>query len=294
MATRSGPVVVGIDGSPGADAALEWASAEAHARGCELRVVFAYGNEYTGGAIGLYGRVPLPDRARVVAASESVLDAALRRVGELDPDLVVSGDIVDETPARTLLAESKDAALVVIGSRGLKAFGSAVLGSVGATVAARAQCPVVVVRGPAGRPEDNASVVVGIDAAGTAPQVLDFAFQYASLHGLRLRAVLCWHRDPVADLAWHPQPPPPPQTEMWLSEALAGWRERYPDVVLREEVVRDQPAIGLAQVASGQHLLVVGSRGRSALAGTLLGSVSQGVLHHATCPVTVVPVAEGD
>lgn len=293
MSTRSGPVVVGIDGSPGADAALEWATAEAHARGSELRVVFAFGNQYTG-AVGLYGRVPLPDRARVVAAGERVLDAALNRVGELDPDLEVGGDIIDEAPARALIAESKDAALVVIGSRGLKALGSAVLGSVGSAVAARAHCPVVVVRGPAGLPEENASVVVGVDAEGTAAQVLEFAFDYASQHELRLRAVLCWHRDPIADLAWHPQPSPPPQAEMWLSEALAGWRERYPDVVVREEVIRDQPAIGLAQVAMAQYLLVVGSRGRSALAGTLLGSVSQGVLHHATCPVAVVPVGEGD
>jgi nucleotide-binding universal stress UspA family protein len=75
-----------------------------------------------------------------------------------------------------------------------------------------------------------------------------------------------------------------------LSEALAGWRERYPDVDVHGAVIRDHAVAGLVSESTAERLLVVGSRGRHALAGTLLGSVSQGVLHHATCPVAVVPL----
>jgi nucleotide-binding universal stress UspA family protein len=78
-------------------------------------------------------------------------------------------------------------------------------------------------------------------------------------------------------------------TEAWLSEALAGWREKYPDVEVHSGVVRDAPVPGLVAASVGQSLLVVGTRRRHSLAGALLGSVSQGVLHHAVCPVAVVP-----
>jgi nucleotide-binding universal stress UspA family protein len=101
--------------------------------------------------------------------------------------------------------------------------------------------------------------------------------------------VLCWHPDRLAEMMWRAEPPAPARAEAWLSEALAGWREKYPDVVVHSGVIRDHPVSGLLTTAAAQDLLVVGSRGRHALAGTLLGSVSQGVLHHAACPVALVP-----
>jgi nucleotide-binding universal stress UspA family protein len=76
-----------------------------------------------------------------------------------------------------------------------------------------------------------------------------------------------------------------------LSEALAGWQEKYPDVDVHPAVVRDHPASGLLAAAAAQHLLVVGTRGEHALLGTVLGSVTQAVLHHASCPVAVIPHA---
>jgi nucleotide-binding universal stress UspA family protein len=90
-------------------------------------------------------------------------------------------------------------------------------------------------------------------------------------------------------LSVRPEQPAPEGVEAWLAETLAGWQEKFPDVTVHREVIRDYAVAGLLTASTGQHLLVVGNRGRHALAGTLLGSVSQGVLHHATCPVAVVP-----
>jgi nucleotide-binding universal stress UspA family protein len=153
----------------------------------------------------------------------------------------------------------------------------------------RPQCSQAGVRGPAGPAEEGASVVVGVDATEASEIVLKFGFDHASRHHAPLRAVLCWHPDLLAMIRGRPEPPAPARVEAWLSEALAGWRERYPDVDVHSEVIREHPPDGLLLTSQAQHLLVVGTHGRHAMAGALLGSVSQGVLHHATCPVAVVP-----
>jgi nucleotide-binding universal stress UspA family protein len=92
-------------------------------------------------------------------------------------------------------------------------------------------------------------------------------------------------------MSWRAGPAAPARADAWLSEALAGWREKYPDVVVHAEVIRAHPVAGLVSASTAQYLLVVGKHGHHAMTGTLLGSVSQGVLHHATCPVAVVPSA---
>ncbi|HET6210605.1 MAG TPA: universal stress protein, partial [Jatrophihabitans sp.] len=128
-----------------------------------------------------------------------------------------------------------------------------------------------------------------VDGTAASEAVLRFGFEHADRHGTPLRAVLCVHPDLLASMLWRPEPPAPERAQAWLSESLAGWRTDFPDVVVHPEVTREHPVDGLISASFGQHLLVVGSHGRHALAGTLLGSVSQGVLHHASCPVAVVP-----
>jgi nucleotide-binding universal stress UspA family protein len=72
---------------------------------------------------------------------------------------------------------------------------------------------------------------------------------------------------------------------------MAGWQDKYPDVAATSAVLDAHPVGGLVEASLSEYLLVVSKRGRGARAGTVLGSVSQGVLHHATCPVAVVPVS---
>lgn len=104
------------------------------------------------------------------------------------------------------------------------------------------------------------------------------------------RSVLCWRRDPLAEMLWRGSPAAPERADELLAEALAGYRADYPDVQVQAGVMRDRAADALVGAAAGQNLLVVRSRGRSALSAAMLGSVSQAVLHHATCPVAVVPI----
>ena len=73
-----------------------------------------------------------------------------------------------------------------------------------------------------------------------------------------------------------------------LAESLAGWREKYPDVDVRELVLQEFPVESLIAQSAGAALMVVGSRGKGGFTGLLLGSVSQGVLRGAHCPLAVV------
>jgi nucleotide-binding universal stress UspA family protein len=228
---------------------------------------------------------------RAGEVTADLLAKAAARATELAPE--VATEPVEDDAAHALVEAAANASMIVLGSRHHGGAGSVVLGSVSSAVAAHAACPVVVLRGPAGPAAEHAEVVVGVDGRPSSEAVLAFAFDYASRRTVALRAVLCWHPDPLAEMMWRPQQPAPAQAAAWLSEALAGWRERYLDVTVHSGVERAHPVAGLVDASNGQHLLVVGSRGRHGLAGTLLGSVSQGLLHHANCPVAVVHSAQG-
>jgi nucleotide-binding universal stress UspA family protein len=287
MPALAQPILVGIDDSPGADHALRWAVEEAAVHGRPLRLVYAFPRSFT--SFPDYWEVGDVDRQASQDAADRVIVRAVDTVQVLDPELDVAGDAVEGDPVQVLLDASGRASELVLGSRHHKAFGSAVLGSVSAAVSARAACPAIVVRGSYGTPAAGSAVVVGVDATEASDTVLGFAFDYASWHGVAVRPMLCWHPNVLAPMGWRAESPAPARAEAWLHEALAGWQEKYPDVVVQPEVIREYPTSGLVIASTRQRLLVVGSHGRHALSGTLLGSVSQGVLHHARCPVAVVP-----
>jgi nucleotide-binding universal stress UspA family protein len=289
MSARGRTVVVGINESPGAEAAVRWAMDDACLSRAPVRLVYAYEWHLRYQQIPLYVDIAESELHHSRNVAEQFVATMIDRVRALGPGVDVTGAAIAGNPAAALIDESADASMLVVGSRHLKALGSVMIGSVSAAAAARARCPAVVVRGPAGSPDDGAAVVVGVDGTDASEAVLEFGFEQASRHRAALHAVLCWHPDLVALATGRPQPPAPPRVEAWLSEALAGWREGYPDVEVDAQIVRDHPSDGLLVASASQYLLVVGGRGRHALTGTLLGSTSQSVLHHATCPVAVVP-----
>jgi nucleotide-binding universal stress UspA family protein len=290
MTPQRNPVVVGVDGSPGSDAAVRWAAGEARRRGSSLRVVHVYRSLLNyGPALSPW---PERDEGAALGAAEQLAGQAADLATATVPGLVVTTCAVGGGPVPELLAEADDAAVLVVGSRQLHTLGSFVLGSVGSAVAARASCPVVVVRGPAGSEAAPVSLVVGVDGSESSQPVLAYAFEHATRCGAGIRAVLCWSHDHMHGMvrpARADYAAARVQAETWLSEALAGWREKYPDVPVTAEVADTSAAAGLVEAAAGAHLLIVGTRGRHRLVGAVLGSVSQGVLHHATCPVAVVP-----
>lgn len=283
-----GPVVVGLDELSAGDLALRWAVGHARTVGTDLRLVCAFQWVLTYPWERTYD-VRIPEREELRRLAERRVAEAHQQASALAPELAIESAAIEGDPISVLLAESETASMLVLGSRQFKTFGSVVLGSVAAAVCPRAHCPVVVLRAPAGEPAERAAVVVGVDGTEAAEVVLAFAFDYASSHRLPLRAVLCWKPWSMASLWPHAHARPSEELpESWLSEALAGWREKYPDVEVHAGVRQDAAVPALVADSLGQSLLVVGTRGRHALAGTLLGSVSQGVLHHALCPVAVV------
>lgn len=283
------PIVVGIDASEGADAALRWALADAATQKAPVRVVCAYRRTVAYDPMLAWPGLPEPELEHSRQVAQEVVAKAIARAAELDASVHVQGEAIDGSPVPVLAEESQNGSLLVLGSRHRSAMRASFLGSVSAGAAARSSCPVIVLGGPAPLAGEDRGVVVGIDATEESELLLNFAFDHASRHQVPLRALLAWHPDLFATMVWRAEPSVPKRAELWLSEAMAGWRERYPDVEVHSAVIRDHPAAGLTAGASSAHLLVVGNRGRHALVGTLLGSVSQAVLHHATCPVAVVP-----
>jgi nucleotide-binding universal stress UspA family protein len=291
MSASTAPIIVGVDGSSSSELALRWALDDATVRDAAVHVICCHRRPVP---LSWEGMHPNDGEHLARAAQQfahQIIDKALEQARGIAPGLEVTGEAVDGHPADVLTDRSESAARVVVGSRQLKALGSALLGSVGAGVAARAHCPVVVVRGPAGLAAERPAVVVGIDGTDAAEPALEFGFEHASRHGVPLHAVMCWRPDPLATMQWRSEAPVPERAQAWLSETVAAWRQRYPDVAASAAAIRDHPVAGLVARSTAQHLLVVRSRARSALAGTLLGSVTQGVLHHATCPVAVIPAA---
>jgi nucleotide-binding universal stress UspA family protein len=285
------PIVVGVDGSDSALGAVRWAAGEAARRGLELRLVHVYSTP-----IGLPGGMiePAVVQEALRKQGKQWLDEAWQAAHEvsdaLRPSLVLSAASI--VPA--MVKESRAASLVVLGTRGLGGFTGLLIGSTAVALAGRALCPMVVVRGdePAHGP-----VVVGVDGLPTSEEAVAFAFGEASLHNVELVAVHTW-ADSAADtvLLGHPEPPDfePAQERAYetLGERLAGWQEKYPDVHVRREVVRDHPSQALLRYADGARLVVVGTRGRGGFTGLVLGSTGQHLLHHAPCPVAVVRSAQ--
>lgn len=293
QAQQLGPIVVGVDGTVESATATRWAIAEARSRKLPVRLVHAYSLP-PGYPPSWYPQAGEYDTSGIAAYAKGVARQALGDAEGLAVDVDLTGEAVEGRSARVLLGESTKASLVVLGSRRLGALTGALLGSVSSAVAARASCPVVVVRGPGGEPDHPAPVVVGVDDERTPDEVLEFAFEYASRHGLPVRAVLCWNPHPIvrSHRLESVSEEEFQRAQAALSAAVSGWSSKYPAVTVEKRVVEGQPTGTLVSLAADADLLVVGARGRHALAGTLLGSVSQGVLHHARCPVAVVHTAE--
>ncbi|GGV04864.1 universal stress protein [Streptomyces filipinensis] len=283
------PITAGVDGTEESLAALDWAGREAVRRGLPLRVVHAWSyaeNLATADRDTQHGWV-----------SEGVADA-VRAVSERHPKLEVSVDVVEGEPAHALARVAAEAEMLVLGSRGHGPVVGFLLGSVGQQVVAEATRPVVLVRAT-DQPAAEAAgrdVVVGQhgdpeDSAAT----LRFAFETAAARGATVRAVRAWTLPPV--FAYSPGSLKllddtgglEPYEKQALAEALRPWRERFPDVPVAEHVEMGSAGQVLLSVAGRAQLMVVGRRSHRTAVGARIGSVAHGMLHHADCPVAVVP-----
>ena len=282
-------VVVGVDGSAAALRAVRWAVPEARRRRAVLHLVtaLAWTEDRMVGVPGL-GQAPYGQYLRT--AAEHGLAAAEAAALEADPDLPVERELVLGFPAGVLLERSQTAEMLVVGDHGRGRIASAVAGSVAISVATRSGCPIVVVRGAEPAPDRALPVVVGIDGTPLSEAAIAFAFDAAAARRVPLVAVHTWLdelNDPaLAELVdWQTAAV---QAEELLAERLAGWGEKYPDVPVQRVVARGRAALALLDQAARAQLVVVGSRGHGEIAGLLLDSVSNALVHGAGCPVAIV------
>ncbi|BCJ68819.1 universal stress protein [Polymorphospora rubra] len=279
------PIVVGYDGSPGARTALRWALDEAARTGAPVHPTYAF--EPFGASAPL---APAPllwpdDTARKEIAE--MLDAAVAAAAASHPTVAVRAGTVDGPPNVRLQELSRQAGLVVLGSRGHDGFTGLLVGSTAVSVTAHAHCPVVVVRGDAG--PDGGHVVAGVDGSACSVLALGYAFAQAAARDVPLHVVRAW-RPPATGATPAPFDPDAVGAleRAELRELLVGWQDRYPRVRVTSEVVADAPGRTLIDATRHAALVVVGSRGRGGFRGLLMGSVSQQLLHHSHCPVAVV------
>lgn len=292
MSTMTGRhITVGIDGSDSALRAARWAAAEARDRGVGLRLVHAC-ELLTGYAPQIVDLATL--HTAMKERGEIWLADARQAAERVVPGLPVDVALFLSPPVPVLIKEADGADLLVLGSRGLGGFSGLLVGSTAVAVAGRASGPMVVVRGR--HTEDAVTakgpVVVGVDGTPVGESAIAFAFAEASMRGADLVAVHAWsdllvEAGYVGGAAALDFGPLEERAREGLAERLAGWQEKYPDVHVVREVVRDRPARALLRRAAHAQLVVVGSRGRGGFRGLLLGSTSQHLLYHAECPVVI-------
>lgn len=255
---RHHPVVAGIDGSPADQIAIRWAAAEAASLGTQLRLIHALQPGDSASEAG------------------DVVSKALALARELEPAVAVDPRIENGSPSTILVKASGDAELVVIGSRGLGLMAGALLGSTGLDLAANARCPVVVVRPDLGT-EAGIRVVIGYDGSAAGETALDFGLDYARRHDLAVRVVAAQ----PAGTELHRI------TETELRDAVHARNGHDAELIQ----ITGHPAEHILRLAADANLIVLGARGRGGFTGMLIGSVSQTVLHHADCPVAIIPAA---
>ena len=279
-------IVVGTDDSPSSRQAVGFAAAQAQARSCGLRIVHAYDWRVVGARAQVGGAYA--DDAR--GHAENVVAAAIEEVRAANPGLAVRGETVLGPATPALIAASRTAELLVVGSRGRGGFGSLLLGSVSQQVATHATAPVAAVRGHLDT--GHGPVVVGVDGSDGADHALGLAFAEAQRHGRRLVAV---HAYVPARPPWGLDAPPVVEDPVerrdsereTLQHIVLPWSDKYPAVEVDTVAVAGDPADVLVRMSDGAFLTVVGSRGRGGFAALVLGSVGLQLLHHAACPVVI-------
>lgn len=287
-------IIVGVDGSEAGQCALKWAADEARRQNVPLNVVTAYTIPVFAASSMDAGYATLDDDVIREGAEEVLRDAihGLDTTGLEVRTRLESGD-----PAGVLLDLSEGADLVVVGTRGRGGFVGRMLGSVSSALPAHAKCPTVVVPQcvttvPTDAPERRDVVVVGVDGSERARHAVLIAAERATGRGVPLR-VVCGIPPVSGALAWMPatvdQEALVADIEVQLGNGARWLKSHFPDLEIETEAVNGPPIEMLLEESARSRLTVVGTRGRGGFAGMLLGSTSQGVLHHARGPVLVVP-----
>lgn len=300
MAGIRSRIVVGLDGSPESLTAARWAADDAQLRDLSLHLVHAF----TIPAVGMIGyTVPTALTDGLYASGEQILADASTELHAAHPDLEITGRLVQADPRPVLVEASADAALTVVGTRGGGRIPDVVLGSVALHVTAHAHSPVAVIpvgsaaptTVPTSEPTSaDGPVRLGVDGSAASEAAVEVAFDEADRRRAPLQAVIVRDDTDLRGLVATGTPldlVEDGKEQALLAEQLAGWRDKYPDVVVEQVVRRGRVAEALLRAdADGPapQMIVVGSRGRGGFAGLLLGSTSHTLIELSPWPVLVV------
>ena len=269
---RTTRVVLGFDGSTSARAALRVAGERAQDLQVPLLLVCAVedGDEALTGAFAELAEQALADAAAAV-----------------DPRVTVSTVLRFGSAVAALLEATRPGDLLVVGTHGHRPVARVLLGSTSTSLVTHAHGPVLVVR--TGPVTPDAAVVVGVDGSTSAVGAVHVAAAEADRAGVTLRAVVAVpsYVD-VLGFTTAPDAQEVDEAEAFVSEALAGLHERYPDLVVEQVVSRSHPVEALVWASRQARLLVVGRRGLGTFRSLLLGSVSREVVRGAATSVLVV------
>ena len=261
--TDDNVVLVGVDGSPESLAAVDWAVARAECQGWRVHILCAYSlPSFT--TASLDGGYAALDDSAIRSGAQAVIDEAVERVKK--SGVAVTSSLETGDPAGVLVDHSEEATLAVVVPRHNE----------GADYT------------PVRR------IVVGVDGSSSARRALKWAVTEAEAWGAELTAIAAV---PMASgagaLAWLPAAVDREQVladvRSGLDRAINEALEGHEGVTVRRHALDGNPAELLAEFSTAVDLIVVGSRGRGGFSGLLLGSTSQAVLSHASCPVLVAP-----
>lgn len=291
MVTMELPLVVGVDGSESSLQAVDWAVDEAARLGLSLRLVHASLWERYEGRLPSFST----DRPAEEVLAEHIAASCAERAQLRNPPVKVSSDVLPDDAVSALLHAAHESFALVVGSRGRGEVAGLLLGSVSLAVAARAVCPVFVVRGgERNRQGAFGKVMVGVGDSTEGSAAVRFAFREAEARGSALHAVRAWRR-PAHEHVDHPL----------VADDAAGAHEERASALLTDalrDAVRDHPQVDvhrravegpahkvLLGASAEADLVVVGALRRHGHFGLQLGRVAHTLLHHAECPVAVVP-----
>ena len=298
----SAPILVGIDGSANAEAAMWWAVDLAAALGRPLRLLTSYTLPTLvslGSAAGFAGPMLTSDEMhKIDVRNRTAIEDLRSRILLGHPSLVVETYLDQGSPAAALLKASEDASMIVLGTRGAGGASALLMGSVSYAVAHRATRPVMLVPETAMRVAGG-RVVVGIDGSGPAVAAAKWAVALADGLHRSLDLVTAWHYPysamaPEGGVLLGPDIDELRLAMLRDARSLVQRVRKELDhscashVTIESEIIEGSAVDALVETARPQDILVVGSRSHSVLASVMLGSVATGVAHRSKSPVIVV------
>ena len=264
-------VVVGIDGSQAAIQAAEWAVDEAVSREVPLRLVEVIPEQVEPAPFAAVGNVRME-----VEYAETALRIAAAAVAADGKPVKVETAILRGNPAAVLLAESRDAAMVCVGSTGIGRFAKALLGSTAAELAEAAHCPVAIIRTRQHRAKPDIDlIVVAVNNSPGNDDVVERAINEALLRRAQVIALGVWRQD-LGEM---------PHDE--VERRVRVWEQRYPSVQFHALATRTGIADFLDVSSSRIRLAVIGSADIDQVA-SLVGPRSHPIVGHAECSVLIV------